>query len=166
MGLLDKAVVIGNEASPTSSVCHPKVQIRSLFGCKISRVDTLSVFFDDYYFIFAAIFMIMGTFNIFYGVKWFKATIFLIGIISVVAFVFILLFFILEIDDLSQSMIWLCLLSSISIGSIVGYFLTKMMRIGVVVIGCWIGLILAFILDNMLFSYFNLQYFFYALAMV
>lgn len=102
-----------------------------------------------------------GAFNIFYGGKLFRITIMLFGIVSAVASISFLLFFILEINDLSQTMIWLCLLSAASIGTIIGYFLTKIIRVGVFVIGCWTGVILAIVLDSMIFYRFHLTYFLY-----
>lgn len=131
MGVLDTAIMTAPKGDAKSDACHPKVEMRSLFGCKISKLETANVFFETYYWVFAIIFILFGTYNILYGGKMFRLTILLFGIVSTVTLVFFILFFLIEVHGLSNLMIWLCLLSSASLGAVIGYFMTRIIKVGV-----------------------------------
>lgn len=61
----------------------------------------------------------------------FRMTILLFGILSTVGAIFFLLFFILEVSGISQLVIALALLSSASLGAVIGYFMTRIVQVGV-----------------------------------
>lgn len=166
MTVLDPPILKTDEKDINSDICSPKIQIHSLYGCKVSGLETFEVFFNTYYWVFAILCILFGVYNILLGGKMFRVTILLFGIISTVAFVFFLLFFILEIEDMSQLLIWLWLFSSISLGAVIGYFMTRIIKVGVCVIGWWTGLVFAILLDSLIFNRFHMAFFLYFLIAI
>jgi hypothetical protein len=68
---------------------------------------------------------------------------------------FFILFFLIDIRELPKYGIWLILGGSLSIGSLIGYFMTRMVRVGICIMGCWVGLVLGILADNILLSRFE-----------
>lgn len=96
----------------------------------------------------------------------FNITIVLFGVFSTVSLIFILIFVVFNVRKMSQLVIWFILGISISIGFVIGYFMTKIAKIGVCIIGCWTGLLFAIILDSFTFNKMGITFMIYILALL
>lgn len=84
MSILDEPVITSTKNSKNPG-CRINVEMRSRFGCKISKTETIDIFFSSYYWAFAILFITFGVYNILFGGKMFRLTILLFGIISTIA---------------------------------------------------------------------------------
>ena len=98
--------------------------------------------------------MSLGFFLMVFGGKYYKVTMFLAGQMSVAAFLMIILFVLVFPANSPFWVVWLSLFVTIGIGSGIGYATSKWARIGVLLIGAWIGGLLGGMLYSLVFYVF------------
>ena len=158
--------ITSDQDQDNSDICRPKVTIYSKDGCMMSKTAAFAIFFENNYWAFGLTFIVFGLYNIYYGAKMFKLTIFLFGIFSTVTFAFTLIFIVLEVNSMHQAVIWLILALSIVVGVFIGIFMSRIFRVGVWVIGWWTGLVFALLLDSFTFNKLGITYMLYVLMVI
>lgn len=141
----------------TSSVkdpCSPRVILTSAESCPKLTLGTLWTFFNKYYYIFGVTMILGGIFLMVFGGRLYQVTMFLAGQISVAAFIMIIMFASVYPTNSPMWVVWLTLIVSIGMGSGVGYAAQKWARIGVLLIGTWIGGLFGALMYSMLFNAF------------
>jgi hypothetical protein len=63
-------------------------------------------------------------------------------------------------------MMFIFLGSTASVGAVIGYFMTKMIKVGVSIIGCWTGVLMAVLLDSFISSFLHLGFVLYLLIVI
>ena len=156
-----------NSGTDESVIWAPKLEIYSKYGWRQTKIEKISNFFLENYWMFGVIFIIFGIYNTFFGGRMFKITIVLFGIISTVTFVFFVLYFVFEVSQkMPEWLSWVIFLNSCCVGAVIGYFMTKIIKIGVCIIGCWTGVIFAILLDSLLFNLLSTAILLYILIVV
>jgi formate-dependent nitrite reductase membrane component NrfD len=64
MGDFEQAHISTNVIDLDFDLCKPKIFVKSKFNCSVSKLETVSVFFEQYYWIFAILFIAFGAYNI------------------------------------------------------------------------------------------------------
>ncbi|CAI2360851.1 unnamed protein product [Moneuplotes crassus] len=166
MTILNKPVITTNEEASDFDICHPKIIVKSSYGCKISKLETVAVFFNTFAWLIGVIFIVFGLYNLMLGGRMFRLTIILFSIASTIAITCLVFFFFIQMEDVPQKYILLILFSSGSIGALLGYFLVKTIKFGIFIIGCWTGVVLAISLDSLIFSQLGVPYILYIMIAI
>jgi hypothetical protein len=64
MSQFEKAKISTNVDEPGFNLCKPKITVKSKFNCSVSRLENVSMFFQEYYWAFAILFITFGAYNI------------------------------------------------------------------------------------------------------
>jgi hypothetical protein len=123
--------------------------------CPILSLGTLWHFFNSYYYIFGTFMILGGLWLMIFGGRFFKITMFVAGQVSVAAFILIIMFTRVYPNITPMYVVWLTLMVSFGIGAGIGYAAQKWARVGVLLIGLWIGGLFGAIIYSMLFSVFQ-----------
>jgi hypothetical protein len=108
-----------------------------------------------YYSVFGILMMGLGFFLMFSGGKFYRVTMFLAGQASVAAFIVILMFTSVYPVNSPVWVVWLTLMVGLGMGAGIGFAAQRWSRIGVLIIGTWIGGLLGAILYTLLFYMFS-----------
>lgn len=144
---------IPNDAKSTD--CRPVFRTHHSGGCKVGDLNGLWRFIEGNSIIFGIISMFIGFYNLVLGRKFIKPTIGLIMMMTtVVAILFV--FFVLFLPTHTPGWVgWLLLAISIVLGGIVGFFASKLVRVGVIILGFWAGVGIGLLLNNLIFYRIN-----------
>ena len=132
------------EANP----CKPHIYFTSPSGCSIFSANGLFRWIESYFWIVAIVMIIIGGFELSYGLKLFKPTLFIIGTISVVAVILFVFYAWFLPRATAQWVTWVMLAVSTGLGLVFGFFLQKMTRIGVCALGAWGGVALGLLINT------------------
>lgn len=140
--------VVGDEGDVDMDPCHPRVKVMSAHGCSKWSLNAFWKWCDGNKYIIACVLLVIGLFNITLGKKLFRPTLFLVGLFSTVAVIF-LIFYALILKDKTKPWVgWVVLGCAVVLGIIAGFMLTKLFRFGVFALGAWAGVIAALLLNN------------------
>ncbi|CDW71763.1 UNKNOWN [Stylonychia lemnae] len=142
------------DTSSLSSPCTPRVIMTSKEACPKLSLGSLWHFFNENYYIFGLGMMCLGVFLMISGGRFFKFTLFLTGQATVAGFILILMFGSVYPTNSPQWVVWLTLIVSLGMGAGIGYACMRWVRIGVLLIGTWIGGLLGAILYSLVFYLF------------
>jgi hypothetical protein len=123
-------------------------------ACPVLSLGTLWTFFNKFYYIFGILMILMGIFLMIFGGRYYKATMFIAGQITVVAILMILMFVSVYPSNSPMWVVWLTLVVSVILGGGIGYATQRWARIGVLLIGAWIGGLLGGVLYSLVFYLF------------
>jgi len=90
----------------------------------------------------------IGTFQWALGQKLFKPTLFILGTLSVLCLILFVFYALFLPTGTKSWTIWVIGSVGLLLGLILGFFLTKLVRIGVAALGAWIGVILALLIQS------------------
>jgi hypothetical protein len=105
--------------------------------------------------IFAIVFIVIGLFNLILGRKLVRPTIAIIFCLSTIVAILFLFYVLILKKDTAKWVGWLLLAVSAILGGIVGFFASKLIRVGVFFLGLWAGAGIGLILNNMVFYKIN-----------
>jgi len=105
-------------------------------------------FFDYNRIPIAAIMIVLGCFLTFTGGRFHKLTMFLAGQLTVTALILIIMFIAVIPGHTKMWVVWLVLVVALGIGSGIGFLSAKHPRVGVLLVGSWIGGLIGSILYN------------------
>jgi hypothetical protein len=151
----------------SSTACNKKVSMTSKYGCPVTSINAIWTFLSKYSYLFGAILIASGLVVGFAGRKLFKPVICFIGALAT-ASVLMLLIYSLFLGH-SQDKIavgWIILVLSIIGGTIVGFILAKLSKLGVAVLAGWGGVTIGFILYSALLYKVNSQAFFWIFIVI
>ncbi len=92
---------------------------------------------------------LVGLFELVLGLKMFKPTLFILGTVSVLGFVMFMFYAWFLPRGSADWVVWILLVVGLGLGLVAGFFLTKVLRIGVGVAGAWAGVMLALLIHEM-----------------
>ena len=124
-----------------STVCSKVIDFTSSVNYNWFSINALWRWMNSYYWIVAITMISIGAFIWALGLKPFKPTIFIVFTLS--TFFVIMLFFyalILPITTKDRT-VWVIGSVGLVLGLIVGFFMTKLARLGVAALGAWIGFV-------------------------
>ena len=113
-------------------------------GCPVLQFSTLYSFADDHKNIFALLAIVFGFIECFFGLAVLKPSIFFIGYLSGFGFLMLIFNEFILKPDSSVLILWILLLFSVMVGTMVGYVATALPKIGFMGLGLWLGFVLAF----------------------
>ncbi len=138
-----------------STKCRPVFRTHHKAGCQVGDLNALWRFIEGNSIIFGIIAMFIGLYNLVLGRKFIKPTIGLIIMITVVAAILFVFFVLFLPRDTATWVGWLILSISVILGGIAGFFASKLVRIGVIIIGFWAGVGIGLLLNNLIFFRIN-----------
>ncbi|CAI2369987.1 unnamed protein product [Moneuplotes crassus] len=149
----DLPVFTENVAKSTD--CRPVFRTHHNGGCQVGDLGALWRFVEANSIIFGIASMVIGFYNLILGRKFIKPTIGLIFLVTVVA-VIMFFFYVFFLPRTTAKWVgWLILSISVVLGGIVGFFASKLVRIGVIVLGFWAGVGIGLLLNNLVFYHIN-----------
>lgn len=101
--------------------------------------------------LFAIILLMIGLFLCFFGLKMKIITLFVIGFITGFAGIILIIGEITSTSDIPEFSIWILIFLSCGIGIMAGYITVQLKKVGYFLTGVWLGIVVAFILNNALF---------------
>ena len=101
--------------------------------------------------VFTIVELVVGFFFVFFGRKFFKIIIFLVGVAATVAACWIAFYVFILKDDTEDWLGWAVLAVGILLGCVIGYLLTKFMIVGAFILAGWGGLMVGLLAYNALF---------------
>jgi len=138
-----------------STKCRPYYTTRHKSGCQIGDLNAIWRFVEANSMIFGIVLMVLGSYNLTLGRKFVRPTIGIIFCLTTVAIILFLFYVFLLSDDAEKWVGWLLLTISVILGGIVGFFASKLIRVGVFFIGVWSGAGIGLLLNNMIFYKIN-----------
>jgi len=106
-------------------------------------------YFEEFDYLFGAVFIILGIFLTFLGRKLFLAAVFIASLVLVTIVVLALSYGTFLSDNYSEGVFWGMLSASILIGIIVGVLLVKFSRFAAFAIGAWGGYVLGLFINDL-----------------
>ena len=101
--------------------CSPRIIMDTSEACPVLSLGTLWHFFNTYYYIFGVTMILTGLFLMIFGGRLFKVTMFLAGMVSVTAFIMIIMFAMVYPSNSPMWVVWLTLMVGAGMGCGVGY---------------------------------------------
>jgi len=111
-------------------------------------LHALWAFFEKYAIGFACIFLVLGLFLMFFGGRYYSATMFISAQISVCGLLMVLLFAAVMPAGTPEWSVWVAFLVSLGIGTGFGFAARKWSRVGVLFVGAVMGAFLGMSLFN------------------
>lgn len=142
--LCDKGVETFELAEVTLEDNKYTVSGRSQYGCPIMQVSSLLSFIEEYKYLFGILLLLMGGVVCFYGFRLLIPVLFIFGYMT--GFLFVMLIFgeFILSQQVTQLLLFICILIAIIIGSIIGYVFIKLPRIAYTVVGVWLAIVTLF----------------------
>lgn len=129
--------------------CNYETTLTSKQVCATFDMNALWEFMEKYDYLWGALLIVGGIFLAFFGKKLFLYAIFMVTAIFVV-FAILLLFYTTFLEDTTEVWVgWVVLVCSILIGLVAGYFMMKLERVGVALVGGWGGFLLGVMINEM-----------------
>jgi len=130
--------------------CEIHLEYSSNQGCPAASLGLFLAFVAEYWYIWGAVFILVGLVVSFFGNAFIAFIIFLACGIAGWAFLSWLVFFIVEKagGDPSVAVGWVIFISCAIVGIIIGYFLAKIRRLAIALIGAGGGVALGFLLTK------------------
>lgn len=129
--------------------CTFYTEIEGAGACPVWTVNGLWTFLEQYYWLWGAIFIVVGVFLTFFGRKLFLAAVFIAAFV-LTSLLFLAICYGTFLSDNSEDWVgWLMLSLSIILGIIVGVLLVKYSKFAAAVIGAWAGYVLGLFLNDL-----------------
>ena len=130
--------------------CRPYFEIHHQSGCKVADINAIWQFMDKYYLIFGISFMVVGLFTLTLGLKLIRPTLAIIFCLSTIVAILFVFYVLILPNNVGSWVGWLLLAVSIVLGCIIGFFASKLLRVGVFFLGVWAGIGVALLLNNVI----------------
>lgn len=134
--------------SDNTNECNPVIDFTSKYNCNLFDTNAIWRWCESNWWIVAISMIVIGGFQWAFGQKLFKPTLFLIGTISVLGLVLFVFYAVFLPTGSKSWTIWVVGAVGLLLGLILGYFLAKLVRVGVAALGAWIGVILALLIHS------------------
>lgn len=135
---LKEPVYALNAASTTA--CSKVVDFTSIEGCGFD-LNALWRWANQYYWIVAITMILVGAFVWALGQKLFKPTIFIVFTLTIFVLVMFLFYALILPISTKDWTVWVIGTVGLLLGLIVGFFMSKLARLGVAALGAWIGFV-------------------------
>ena len=138
-----------------STDCRPFFEIHHRSGCKVGDINAVWRFVETNFWIFGITFIVIGLFILILGRKLVRPTLAIIFCLSTIVLIFFLFYVLILSSDVQKWVGWLLLAISVILGAIVGFFASKLIRVGVFFLGVWAGAGVGLLLNNTVFYMIN-----------
>ena len=128
--------------------CHPKIQVQSKHGCAVLDVNGLWRWAENNYWIIAIVMIVVGLFELVIGQKLIKPTIFILTAGGILGAVLVFFYAIVLPTSAASWLVWLLGGIGLVLGLIAGFFMVKLIRVGVGLLGGWVGVIAALLIHE------------------
>lgn len=132
--------------------CSANVWAYSLHGCTLSNYYAVSSFIMRHYIVFFIVFVLAGLFLDFLGSKILKCTLVITAFVVSIGGIFFLLFSVIGLKEVSNTMMWVILASSVIIAVIVAFLFLKFIKVFYIALGVIMGYAVGLILYNFVLS--------------
>jgi len=132
--------------SALSGGCTIFVNMYANEGCTYPGMNELWMFMEEYNIVFAVAAILLGIFLIFFGLKLLRPTLFIFGFLSTVGILLLLFYGAILPADHALWVGWVVLGGSCILGLLVGYLTSKIAKIGLFLLGAWLGYVVGLIL--------------------
>lgn len=136
------------QSSIADNECNPKIRISSKHGCAIIDVNGLWRWVEKNWWVASIAFIAIGAFQLVLGQKLIKPTIFILTTCAVLGGVLVFFYAIVLPTSTVTWLVWLLGGIGLVLGLIAGFFMTKLMRIGVGLLGGWVGVVSALLIHE------------------
>lgn len=109
-------------------------------------------FLDDNKWMIGAIFILLGLFELFLGKKLAAATTFILTAVAIVSISFVLFFQFIIPKTQKQEIVWVVLGISTVLGLVLGFFLSKLTKVFIALLGAFVGYLIGTLLYSFFFS--------------
>ena len=134
--------------SLTNNDCHPRIRVDSKYGCAVLDANGLWRWAESNYWIIAIVMLVVGGFELVIGQRLIKPTIFILTTGAVLGAVLIFFYAIVLPTKAASWLVWLLGGIGLVLGLIAGFFLVKLIRVGVGLLGGWVGVIAALLIHE------------------
>lgn len=138
-----------------STECRRVFEVTHKAGCKVGDVNGLWRFVEANAYIFGAVLIVLGLYNLILGRKFIRPTIGMIFCFAVIAVIMFLFYVLIFSNDIQKWVGWIILVVAIILGGIAGFFASKLVRVGVFFLGIGAGACIGLLLNNMVFYKIN-----------
>lgn len=132
--------------SMSNPTCKYRTELTSPLGCSVFSTNALWSWLQEYYWLWGAIFIIIGLFLAFFGHQIFSVTLFIIGTLVTVAVIWLLFYTTFLTENTKTWVGWVVLSCSILVGLLFGFVLYKCQRLGASIIAGFGGYLLGVLL--------------------
>lgn len=132
--------------------CSSNIWAYSLHGCTLSNYYAVSSFIMRHYIIFFIIFVIAGLFLDFLGSKILKCTLVITAFVVSIGGIFFLLFSVVGLKEVSNTMMWVILACSVVLAVIVAFLFLKFIKVFYIALGVIMGYAVGLVLYNFVLS--------------
>jgi len=133
----------------TYDKCTFKGGVKTVFACPIF---SLTAMFYKYNFIFAIAFIGAGLIIVFFGLKLFSITLFILATLGVSFILLLILYQMILPTYVNQWAFWVCLGVSVAVGLTVAYFVTSYEKYCFVLAGAYLGGVAGYFAYNLFLS--------------
>jgi len=126
--------------------CDNTLSATTVEACPQIDFYVLATFMEQYKWLIGSVMILIGLFELFFGVKLVTFTTFIISTIAVVSVVFIFFFQFIIPKGSNPNIVWVVLGISSVLGLVLGYFLSKMYKVFIGLFGGFIGYLLGTLL--------------------
>jgi hypothetical protein len=147
-----------NENSYTSfekeNYCDKTLRLTSKHGCGVKPIYSVWKFYMEYSYLFGNCLIIIGFYVLLRGITFKRVTSVLYGTHTGL----IIFFYTMSAFDaiVNDTILWYCAITSLIIGSFLGYFINRWKKLRNILIAAWCGYVLATVSYYAFFAYFNL----------
>lgn len=134
--------------SEGTTTCEEKVRITAASNCDAFNINALWRWCDKFWWMIGLILFGLGLFQWTLGHKLVKPTIFSIILLTVFSIIMLLFYAIFLPRNTKEWTIWVIGGVGLILGGIAGYFLTKLVRIGIAALGAWVGVIISLLIHE------------------
>lgn len=113
----------------TNNHCEYQLYAKSKHGCILSNFYAISAFINANKIPFGIALIVIGLFLCFLGSKLVKITIAIIAFLSTVGLIFVLVFSIIGVNQLSNAIMWVILACTILLAAVVAYLFYKYVNV-------------------------------------
>jgi len=122
---------------------------RSSHGCPVLKISAIYNFIVNNKYILALIMLVIGSIECFFGLAMLGPSLFSIGFITGFGFLLLLFGEFIIQPNTNSYLIWTLIFICIVVGVCLGYLATSLPKIGFFALGIWLGVVIAWIINNL-----------------
>ncbi|KRX01942.1 hypothetical protein PPERSA_07587 [Pseudocohnilembus persalinus] len=124
------------------------IEGESEYGCPVLQLSKIWEYLGEHKALFAVILVSVGILECFFGYKLLKPTLFIIGYATGFGILVAVLGEFIIGPDSNSVVVWVILIITIVFGALLGYLTMAAKRFGFMALGFWLGVVIAFLLNN------------------
>lgn len=118
-------------------------------GCPMLQISAIYNFIVNNKYILALVMLLIGSIECFFGLAMLGPSLFTIGFVTGFGFLLLLFGEFIIKPNTSSYLIWTLIFICIVVGTCLGYLATSLPKIGFFALGIWLGVVIAFLINNL-----------------